>query len=378
MSLEKVVHSLMELLPEIKFSEDDTVLVCDTNFLVAVSQKSIWSYSVLTRMKRIAEEKGKGWTAVIPRQVTDEYDRLWEHGVIDEELGILIARKSSSDLFKSSESAIIHLDDGLYRAAEHMWKHSPTRQRQAAHTGQSVSQMRRFERTTPGKADLGVTAYALGIAVQGADVYIASSDNKDLIKPLQDFAVEIEQHGLKITVLPPSPLQYEYLRSGDIVLEAVVTNNVISELQQVKKSGIGYPVLIFEKGVKSGDVTFDAGVGVAFKQYFREFKLPSEFTSISENHSVMPVLHARSLRTEADGVKLTRDAREHPRSYQLVVIDGSTPYYPYLLQPHNSNNTISEVFVAPLDFLYYQTDSLFARKAYVPPRHRLASSQTLS
>lgn len=368
MSLEKVVHSFMELVPEIKFSEDDIVLVCDTNFLVGLSQKSIWPYSVLRRMMCAAEEKSKGWTAVIPRDVMDEYDRFWEQGVIDKELGIPIARKSSSEMFRSSESAIISVNDGIYRAAKHIWKYSPTRQRQAAHTGKSVSQTSRFERTTPGKADLRVTAYTLGIAVQGADVYVASSDNKDLIKPLQDFAPEIEQLRLRITILPPSPLQQEYLRSGDIVLEAVVTNNVISGLQQIKKSAFGYPVVIFEKRVKSGDVTLDAGVGVTFKQNFKEFKLPSEFASITEKHYVTPVLHVRSLRTEADGVKLMRSAKEHKNASRLVVIDQSTPFYPFLLQPRNINDPTSDVFVAPLDFLYHQTDSLFAHETYVRPQ----------
>ncbi len=330
-------------------------VVVDTSFLKALSNRHLWAYQAILRLESAAHSQGIKWEWHVPSMVLHQYNRLLQEQTLEEGTKNRLALHSIEDLLNAPRSVELLLDASTQGLARTIWKDSPEGRRQA------ISQHPR----EAGRADLSIIESALGIAQNGAQVYVASSDFKDVIRPLE--------HSAKfkwITPLAPSEIDLKYWRVGgqELPIKATLTGRAISDLQGMEESSLSYYIVVFEKNVRSGNATFDAGVGVVKKNYdFTPFELPGEYSSIGENYRLLRAVKVKSLKDEKSKKKIAYAIHDFGLS-ELVVVEEIQPYFPTLVTVGSryvkSDNL--PLYRTDLDFLYWQTRSEFAKATHKP------------
>ena len=353
MTLDEAVDAAVKTSPvtnsgpeEVKHTPNDLVLVTDTSFLTRLSNRNIWAYQTLLMTQNIAKEKGKRWLWRAPKEVMDKYNAFLASGRVDD-YGIPVAQCSLEELFGEFTNLSFHI---------------------------SAASASEAARIAPGKLvgreDLSLLTFASGLMNQGVEVYVASYDIKDVIVSVRLWNKKFVNDRQPMTPLPPSRIITEYFREAKLEFRVVVTGDVIRQLQSAKSSQLSYPIVIFEKGIRSGDAVFDAGVGVVEKQYFRPLQLPPQFNSISENYRAIPVLRVKSLKEQSVAKEIGATAKQFNVT-QLLVVEDTSPYSPSLVSTFAIKSP-AHIFRADPDFLYWQTNktSAFAQANYMPVAKR--------
>jgi len=358
MALEHILRGSTNGRPrETTHSPEDIILVVDTSFLKALSNHHLWAYQAILSLESVARSRGTKWEWRAPLGVLAEYNRFLQEGTLEEGTGIPLAHHSIDALLDAPRDMELLFPHYTSQLAEEVWKDSPEGRKQTAI----------YRAEGAGKADLGVIEFALGIAQSGADVYVASSDFKDVVTPLNRKARFFRKNRWRITPMPQSIIDLQYWRQNGLedTIRHTLTGTVISELQKIRAVA-SYPVVIFERGVTSGDAVFDVGVGVAEKRYFVPFKLPEEYNVIRDKHYIVPVIRIKSLQNQRDAKKVI-EALKIYNSLRLVVVEEGNPYFPRIVSlPLGNGRSILTPYRTDDDFLNYQTNSEFAKATYVP------------
>ena len=359
MAKKRVFHSFIELLDRLEYTEGDNVFVVDTSFLTTLSNSHVWALNALGYANFISQTRHG--VIIVPTRVEDQHNRFFTDGVTDE-FGIPLAYQPSQSLIPDYRLGAMYLPSPVSDFSKHIWE-------------QSLEGRKRFEQRRsnpegvspgPGQADIDVISYALNISRQGADVYVISSDFKDVITPIRAQHDVLKELGLRVTAVPPSPLNSQYSMDKKPKIEATVTGEVIKQLQDVKSTGSYYTLVIFERGVTSGDVTFDVGVGVVIKEYFREIVLPEQFNCIRDRIDMVPVVRVGSGH-EKDLKSLTQATRQFKSSTRFVAINQEFPYFPRLFDAgllYIGKWKDERLWRSDLNYLFYNSNSVFAKENY--------------
>lgn len=340
------------------YSPEDIIVVVDTSFLIALSNRHVWAYQSILMLESIANSRGAKWIWRAPLAVIEEYDRFFLEGTLEEETKIRLAPLSIDEILGSHRKMGFSFEHYTSELSRETCKDSPEGRKQA----------RRRRPRDGGKADVKVIEFAIGIAQSGADVYVASSDFKDIIRPLANKAQFFADSCWRITPVYPSEIDLQYWKVLDqeITIKAALTGAAISDLQGIEESGSFYYAVVFEKNVQSGNATFDVGVGIAKKEYFKPFNLPEEYSSISGNYRLVPVVKVKSLQGE-EGRKKVAQAFKGFNTSQLVVVEERQPPTPKLVTVSRyAKNVALPLYRADLYFLYWQANSEFAKSTYHP------------
>lgn len=355
-------------LSSVVYGPEDIILVVDTSFLSALSNRHLWAYQSILMLERIASSRNAKWGWRAPIRISEQYNKFFLEGTLEEGTNNRLAPLSINEILGANEKMEFSFEHYTPELSREIWKDSHEGRKQANKHPNSR------KRRKAGNADLDVIMFALGIAQSGADVYVASSDFKDVIRPLSSKAQYFADRGWRITLLYPSQidLQYWSLRGQELPVKATLTGKVISDMQDIEESSSSHHVVIFEKNVHSGNATFDTGVGIAKKEYFRQFNLPEEYSPICENYRLIPAVKVGSLRDEKDRKKVAQ-ASKRLNALQLIVIEESQPQSPTLIIASRYIRNLP-LYRADLDFLYWQSNSEFAKSAYTPFFMRTAAS----
>src|SRR3989338_330563 len=241
-----VIMTLEGILPEntsgqpreTTHSPEDMILVVDTSFLKALSNQHLWAYQAILRLESVARSRGTKWEWRAPLGILRQYNNFLQEGTLEEGTGIPIAHHSIDTLLEAPRNIELGFAHFTPRLAEEVWKESPEGRKQTA----------RYRAEGAGKADLDVIGFALGIAQSGANVYVASSDFKDVVVPLNKKVQFFRENGWRITPMPQSIINLQYWRQNGLedTIRHTLTGTVISELQKTRDSAISYPVVVFE------------------------------------------------------------------------------------------------------------------------------------
>lgn len=353
----------------------DLVLVMDTSFLIQLGQGNIWASNVWHGIKQKARNEGKHCGSFMPFAVMDEYNEMLATDRRDE-YGLPFVHQTLEDVFWDTiEDIEVATSYSATSASEEAWrKHASLR------FNPEGSRVRRG----PNLPDLSVAAYARTIAEQGAQVYVASYDLKDVIGPLVHDAKRIADEGLMITPIGPSVIETGSFnetrwQDQDGKLRPALNREVIADLQVAKLQPGTSTYVVFERNVHSGDATFDVGVGVAEFQGPRSVQVPERYT---ENGGKFYLVRALRLHSRYDsgadrliGSYFQR-SKSHP--YRLLFVDEQSKFSPLLMNPSKDPKYVymqSPTFQTTTDFLHYQTDSAYARQHYRPNSRRAKSQR---
>lgn len=330
-----------------KVTKDDVVLVADTSFLTRLSLRNVWAYQCLLMTQGIAREKGKRWLWRAPSEVISRYNSFFASGTVNKNDGVPLALCGLEELFGDSYDASFNIPKATARMAL------------------------KAPRVFPGKEDVSVLVFAAGLTGHGAEVYVASYDIKDIVVAVRRWNNMHEGQGLKIGPLPPSELNQQQFDRAGLSLNEIITSEVVARLQTAKSTGSSYPVVVFEKGVRSGTVVFDAGIGVVQKEYFKPLELPPEFESIQKNFKAVPLVRVGSLNDASSAKNLKNWSRQFGVT-RFVVVEEESPYSPLMVSALDITRKKPFLFTAGLDFLYWQTGktSAFAQAAFKPVAQR--------
>ena len=355
----RVLHSFMELLPEKTYGEDNTILVADTSLLFALSNFHAWTIDINDSLVITLEKQGKRLELRMPPSVADQYNGALAKGRLDE-FSIPLASRPLEEIINDFGDIQFSTHPQIPDEARFIWnQYQEGKKQPRRNTGTTLS---------AGRADNEVIAYALACMKAGADVYVGSSDFKDIIGPVRKFQEEYRKQGFRLTAMPPSPLHQQYLRVEGKKIDVFLTGEVIAALQPVKRTGFSYPIVIFEKEVTSGDHTFDVGVGVERREYFRNFQLPDKYSCIADNVDLVPVVKVKSL-NGSDKKPLYNALSENKNSRRFVVINEQQPHLSLMYYP-NRTNAWMPMLRADLNFLHYNSNSVFAHHNYKPMNQR--------
>lgn len=380
-----VLHSLEELtvlIEEQSFTPDDIVLIPDTSFLSAFSNMHAWADNIFAYIKHISKESDRTLNMIWPLSISNQYERFSSENTLDE-FGIPLANRGLVDLQEHTISIRISIPSSSAQSiAQLLWDDSPEGLKRHAETQEeqknqaATSFKQKYSQPSPGRADLALATYAFGIAAKyKSDVYVASSDFKDVIRPLQLYQKQFKSENLRVTALPPSSLNGRYLTENGTDIEAVVTGEVIGALQQAELTEDSYPLVIFEKGVVSGDVRLDAAVGVASKHYSGELALPAQFDCIRGNMYAFPFVKdnwlGESYPMEQVLLDYLRFFNDSP--LRFVHMDEQRPHFPKLYD-YTGRQFKEEPLITPhradLNYLFWDSNSVFAQRNYTPLARR--------
>lgn len=352
------------------YSPRDLVLVMDTSFLIQLSTRSIWAYNVWFGAQQQARDEGKKFQFFMSNGVIDEFERIRREERRDKEHGLPFVHQTLEQLLGSFEGIPLSPGDSDYEAARRAWlRHVILRFSPQSHKVRRGINM----------VDLSVSAGAREIARQGAMVWLASYDFRDVIGPLRKDAQRITEEGLDITAVAPSPIEARCFentihadRNGR--LHPVLNRQVVADLQVAKLHRGAYTYVVFERGIQSGDATFDVAVGVVEFRDVRKVQIPSEYRSAVKNLFLIPAIRLDSVVQRGVG-DLMRGyfRRSNPNlPYRLLVVENQRPFFPLLISPSGKQDSWFRWYVSmqtTSDFLYHQTDSPWA-KTHFRPRHK--------
>lgn len=347
MELESKVRASGNVPAEVAHSSSDLILVADTSFLTRFSARHIWAYQAVLMTQSIANQKGKRWLWRAPVDVVREYNRFLATGQVDKDYSIPLAQSPLEKLFDEF-SGMLSFNVALG----------------------AVQEASRAPRDYPGTADISVLVFAVGLAMQGADVYVASYDFSGVIAPARDLGRKLKRQGFSLEPLPPSEVDMKCFTDAGLGFGSVISNVAISQLQEAVSTPLSYPIVIFEAGVQSGNAVFDAGVGVVQKEYFRPLKLPQEYEPVAGNFKAVPVVKVGSL-SDLSALKQLKNSFRQFGAAQLVVVEERAPYSPLLVSVFDK--APQYMFRADIDFLFHQTSSAFARGNFLPVARRAAA-----
>ena len=362
------------------FSRRDIVLVADTSFLTALSNNHLWAVYSHLMVRNIADINGKTPIIFVPALVMDEYGRFQIEGSFDdydiplahETLEKLLGRIENSPYFpQRSLNEASSLALGAWRESYAAWRES------YALSNRHNSKWR----AGPPKSDVSVYAHAVAIAEQGAEVYVASSDLNHIIKPLKRRALEFKRTGLRIFPLHPSEIELRYFKNTEFTVKAVISDEVVRDLQFLVESEDSYPAVVFERSITSGDAVFDACVGVIQVKSGEPPVPPQSYYPDPANSSKRPDFGIARVAKVSGPRKhfLTQPtvikALQNNNSTGLVVFNYANPYFPDLFLPLTpASSAWQQLFRVSLDFLRHQTDSAYALANY-KPRYMVNSSR---
>jgi len=255
-----------KLADETFFNSDFVVLVADTNFFTMYSNNHLWPRYTHLKTMVIAREKERKFFWVTTSEIQAEYERHLARGTTDFH-GNLLAQGPMDQHMPRTHDFEFSNDDDAKDLAIHLW----TESNKEIHDPKSSKIQK-----GPPESDLSLLVHAIQIAKQGAEVYMASYDFRDIIKPLKSGLDALAEHNLIITPESPSEIELQYLTPYELSVEFVVTNEVMGYIDSAEASGDSHPVAIIEKGVKSGDAIFDAVVNIGYKEYLHSPELPTK------------------------------------------------------------------------------------------------------
>jgi hypothetical protein len=356
-------QSLKERKGQKAYTADEVVLVVDTSFLIGLSNLHLWAYDALQKVDHIAKSSNRSWEWYIPLKVNSQYYRLLEEKVKEVTTKLPFANRSIDDLISTTEF-IISTERYSTEQVQEIWKKSIEDRK-----------VKVIDPESPGEVDLDLIGSAIGIAQSGADVYVASSDFKDTINPLKDDAELLHKQGLRITPLAPANIDFKHWDPRiKPLLRSTVTAEVIRDLQDMNSTSSSYPVVIFEKNVKSGDAFFDAGIGVAEKMYLRPLELSGAYDCIDKNYYALPAIQVKSLNNQTDVMGLVRFSKGL-NQLRMVVTDKEHPHVSYVVDVMRgkTRGNAKSLLISPnltfrtdLSFLYWDSDCKFAKVNYKP------------
>lgn len=346
------------------FGHRDLVLVTDSSFLKAFDNGHLWAQHEWLRAKYDALTSSKEFKFHVPSHIIDEYNASL-NGKRRDSTGLPFARGTIEDLLGERTHPQFSLKSltPAMALAEEAWRKSYMAAVVDENPGVKIGKLRRALRHGPTLPDLSVLASAIILAELGAVVYVVSSDLKDVIKPLSFL-----KKAPNITPRPPSPVELKYFKGSGKWLEAVLTEEVVSDLHWAVESENSFPVVVFETNVRSGDAVFDVGVGVEQQQYGRPVQLPAKYECImgehvdgnrivGGKHRIVPVVRVQRVSYVE---RLAEAFKRHP-GQQLLVFTYERPYEPLLVKPSNPLDPIwYEPFMVGRYFLSQRTNSLFA------------------
>ncbi len=339
------------------FGPDYVVLIGDTNFFTGLSNRHVWAEYAVQKGKVIAGRAGKKFEIFNPREVTEEYDMLFERSRKDEN-GIPLAHQRFKALMDNQRGVKIHREDYTSdKLATDVW-----RANQLARYGATSNKIR----SGISLPDKSVIKTALEIASQGTEVYVASADFRDVIGPLRKESTqqELEALGMKIVPLPPCELERQYWEGSNISLETVISDTVVADLQAAKFHPGLHVWVIFEKAVRSGDFAFNVGVAVAEQKKTATFSIPPECECLGKNYLRIPTVQVRSLSDSASQKLIKASFSVQYRSSPfMLVVQQTQPDFPYLFSRGMRGYPPLR---AALNFLDHQTTSVYAKTHFVP------------
>ncbi len=342
----------------------DIVLVMDTSFLVRLANRDLWANSVWHGIQDRATADGREFDFFMSREVIAEYEKMLQENRRDE-YGIPLVHHSLETMLGWQLTKIqIPLDHSASQAAQKAWQtYASMRHPPESHK----------VRSGPSAGDLSVTAWARTIASQGAHVIVASTDFRDVINPLIHDRKNLVDEELRITPMPPAPLQTEFVENlygyqgNNGHLSPMIGHALTADLQEVKLHLGAATYVIFEKDVKSGDAIFDVAVEVV------ELANPKQADRLSAGKFyAIPVIKLPYSHLNVNvGIMMRYFARSNSRLlYRLMVVDsGDAMFFPVLVSPARTKSSAYNwyrPFHTTSDFLYHQTDSAYARKNFRP------------
>lgn len=366
-------HTSMGLEDTVRISEEAVasfdgriVLVPDTSFSTALDNRHWWAFQNFLTVVKAAQDTGASWVWLAPEGVLGQHNRFFEEGTVDEYFKLPLAHHRFGHVLGSYDSALLPVPSDAAVKAMRDWRvHSAT------------SRLQRTQlKSDPGRADLEVIIFAHDLARKGANVYVATKDVMDIVSTLRGISKGAAWARNRIKLLPPSPIDAQYLScleggSSGLELKVMVSGVVIKGLQAQWNPNISYPVVIFEKGVTSGNAVFAAGVGVVQKERFKPLTLPAGLESIKGSYEAVPAVRLPSINDEKAGKVLNAALKDFGVS-RLVVVQQASPYFLLLASSSFLPGKINYVplFRTDPDFLYWQCASQFAKATYKPVAQR--------
>jgi len=357
----KGLESLVRLLP--RHDPRDALLIPDANFLFDLENNQLWAVNSYSKAKLMAKEHDKSLRFRIPLAIMNQYERAKEEGRKDE-VGIALVHGIFDLLIPERELMYTEFDRSAFALTEIILSYDPQLKKDEE-SGKSRIDLKELEnKVAPGYADEVVILSAIGYAIQDTKVYIASRDYKDVTNRLLKWSEVFGIANLDINILHRSPIEMKYARDLDgepMTLKATFTGEVIKNLMDAEQRSDSYPVVIFEKDVRSGDATFDVGVGVVMKRWFKSLELPEQFESIKERYRVVPAyITTGFLERDMKKIKQLSDYTNAPR---VVVIDRDKPISPSIVTRgsgrdwiycHNTEHTLAFYFIIVIVNLHRQ------------------------
>lgn len=343
------------------YSPNDLVVVLDTSFLVQLSNNTLWSYSTWFKAKREALQQRKKFRFFISNPVRFEFNRLLQERRVDN-YGLPLVNQPLEELMGSLQDIDIGKSDLSYKSAREAW---------TSNTSQRFNSQSSRVRRGPINADLSVAALAREIARYGADVWVASYDMKDVIGPLESDTQRLLEEGLKITPITSFKVEKASFAGTDYVdkkgdLFPVLSREVIADLQAAKLHPGAFTYVIFERDVRSGDVSFDVAVGVVEFKNLKEVKIPQEYRGGGKQLSLIPVVRL-SLPKDENFMRGYFRRSNSNVPYRLLVVKKEDPLFPVLIFPSGSQDNWfkwQRSLQVRTDFLSRQTDSPYAQRHY--------------
>lgn len=374
--------SLQDAVAEVAIAEGDllkgrVVLVPDTSFSTALDNWQWWAYQRLLEVVKEAQETGVAWTWLAPERIIAQHERFLKEGKLEEFYNIPLAHSHFWEVLGGYKPAALPLGKGVLNQALIDWQNysaavNSAHKKNLPQNGSG--------KTGPGKADLEMLAFVRVLALKGAKVRVATKDVMDLVSTLRGISGQPDMARSDIRLLSPSQVDascLNYLGDGKLGLDHVVSGEAIRDLPSSWNPNLSYPAIIFEKSVKSGENSFNVGVGVVKRECFRQFVLPAQFESVRGNYEVVPVVRIESISGESATKKLNHAFTDFNVS-KLVVAEQARPYFLLLALERITWNSAGRrkmieyrpLFRADPDFLFYHTASAFARATYVPVAQR--------
>jgi len=353
-----------ELLSEKTYSERDVVLIPDTSLLIGLGGNHAWALNTYLKINRIANERNTVTELFVTPETSAQYYRFWRDNVIDEESGWPLAPHNLEDIIRDPTYGITSTEEHK-NIAFNIWDSRPEVYKGDGHT--RLRGTYKSQQDTPGRVDLSILEAAVAIADCGADVYVASSDIKDITGPLNNMQGQLKNEGKRITPLSPVGLDIRVFKEAGLDFTVLVTAEVVNELRTVQQSVISYPVVIFERDVRCGNATFDVGVGVVYKEYFKSLKLPQRYSSIvdSKRYYQIPVIKV-DLGSVRDEKKRSKNFASDVGTDNLLVVPSNKLALPGVTRSARTQSLLTPTFRADLSYLYHHSSSLFADANYVP------------
>ena len=366
MTVEDSVSAVSEYGPE------DVILVMDTSFLTARSNAHLWATYAWLKAESIAKSTGRKFGFFIPNTVVNEYNGFFTNRTIDA-AGMPFAHEALDELLGKLADLTAPTNEDSFRLAFGIWRE---------HYSKRFNPNNSKGRHGPSPEDLSVNDYAIAIAKNGAEVYVASADFRDVIDPLK-VLIEVQEamrvqevmgKKFNIEILPPVPIELKYFEGSGKNIETIISDEVVVDLQMAKLHR-SYPTfVVFEKRVVCGEAVFDVAVGVVEKADPGPVVLPPEYDCLGKNFRLVPAVGVRSIRDSGDlryvQSRLSEAIRKSGTDgVKLVVVQSEDPWSPLTFFPPRSGYKgyfKVNAFRAPSNFLYHQTTSVYAKTYFVP------------